>query len=83
MHFTSAMLFGMGFPSSFNLSSFFCASFAQVYLAKAFSTSVIVHLQSFAASCFWLVWSFYKQKYKELTSLFPSTAAHTANHLYK
>lgn len=49
---TSAKLFGIGFPSSFNFSTFLCASFAQVNFDKAFSTSAIVQLHCLAASCF-------------------------------
>lgn len=57
---TSAKLFGTGFPSSFNLSIFFCASLAHVYLDNVFSTSEIVQLQCAAASCLWLGLRFYK-----------------------
>lgn len=60
---TSAMLFGIGLPSSWSFSSFICACFAHVNFDNAFSTSATVQLHCFAASFLWLVWMFYR-KYK-------------------
>jgi hypothetical protein len=49
-------------PPSFNSVIFLWACLAQVNLDSVFSTSVIVHLQCLAASCFWLAWRFYTSR---------------------
>jgi len=59
---TSPIFFGNGLPPSFNSVIFLWACLAQVNLDSVFSTSVIVHLQCLAASCFWLAWRFYTSR---------------------